>query len=437
MGGKTVQVSNNNFALEKLEIGYFELIKNNPTYARFWLSFLISNGGTWFNTVAVFVLVIDLTGSELALGGIIALRMLAFAIPQPFTGMLADLYNRKKIMIVANLLSALVALCLIFVNNQNHLILLYVLVFLLMALHALEVPAERAALPNIVDEKELLTANVIDTATWSAMLGLGCAFGGFVTAKYGTDVAFIVDAISFLIAAILISTIQIPQKFKQQNDKSILKKGLLEIYYGWRYISSKKDVLRLVFAKSVWTIGGGGLVFLIVLVGDQIGVGDFAIGIGVMFLARAIGVGIGPFISKSLFKDRDKWKYLIGLLISVSGIFYFIFGLLEWTLLSISLIVFSHAASGSNWVLSNVMLQERVPDEWRGRVFASDLLLMAIFNSASAFLASLAIDKNYLTLKESILVFAMVQIIIGLLFSIWMITGFDDNDSNNLVDNVI
>jgi len=42
MGGKTVQVSNNNFALEKLEIGYFELIKNNPTYARFWLSFLIS-----------------------------------------------------------------------------------------------------------------------------------------------------------------------------------------------------------------------------------------------------------------------------------------------------------------------------------------------------------------------------------------------------------
>ena len=183
----------------------------------------------------------------------------------------------------------------------------------------------------------------------------------------------------------------------------------------------------LVFAKSVWTIGGGGLVFLIVLVGDEIGFDDFAVGIGVMFLARAIGVGIGPLISRSLFKDKQKWKYLIGLLISVSGIFYFIFGLVHWSMLSISLVIFSHAASGSNWVLSNVMLQERVPDEWRGRVFASDLLLMAAFNSASAFFASIAIDQGFLNLREAILIFAMLQIVIGIMFSVWMVKGFDDN----------
>ena len=420
-------ISGKTSALDELEVGYLELFRKNPTYTRFWLSFLISNGGTWFNTIAVFVLVIELTGSELALGGILALRMLAFAVPQPFTGMLADMYDRKKLMIIANLLSALVALGLIFVNNSDQLILLYVLVFLLMALHALEVPAERAALPNIVKENELLTANAIDTATWSAMLGLGCAFGGFVTAKYGVDVAFIVDSISFVIAAILISTLSIPQKSKEKVEGSIIKKGISDIISGWRYISSKKEILRLVFAKSVWTIGGGGLVFLIVLVGDEIGVGDFAVGIGIMFLARAIGVGIGPLISRSLFKDKQKWKYLIGSLISVSGIFYFIFGLVQWSILSISLVIFSHAASGSNWVLSNVMLQERVPDEWRGRVFASDLLLMAFFNSASAFFASIAIDQEYLNLREAILVFAMLQIIIGIIFSVWMVKGFDDN----------
>ena len=420
-------ISGKTSALDELEVGYFELFRRNPTYTRFWLSFLISNGGTWFNTIAVFVLVIELTGSELALGGILALRMLAFAVPQPFTGMLADMYNRKKLMIIANLLSALVALGLIFVNHSDQLILLYVLVFLLMALHALEVPAERAALPNIVKENELLTANAIDTATWSAMLGLGCALGGFVTAKYGVDVAFIVDSISFVVAAILISTLSIPQKTKEKVEGSIIKKGISDIISGWKYISSKKDVLRLVFAKSVWTIGGGGLVFLIVLVGDEIGFDDFAVGIGVMFLARAIGVGIGPLISRSLFKDKQKWKYLIGLLISVSGIFYFIFGLVHWSMLSISLVIFSHAASGSNWVLSNVMLQERVPDEWRGRVFASDLLLMAAFNSASAFFASIAIDQGFLNLREAILIFAMLQIVIGIMFSVWMVKGFDDN----------
>ena len=99
---------------------------------------------------AIFVLVIEITGSELALGGILALRMLAFAVPQPFTGMLADMYNRKKIMVIANVLSSIVALCLIFIDGSDDLVLLYFLVFLLMALHALEVPASRAALPNFL-----------------------------------------------------------------------------------------------------------------------------------------------------------------------------------------------------------------------------------------------------------------------------------------------
>jgi len=431
MAEVNLEESRKTSSFKELDVGYFELLRNNPTYTRFWLSFLISNGGTWFNTIAVFVLVIDLTGSELALGGILALRMLAFAVPQPFTGMLADRYNRKKLMIIANLLSAIVALGLIFVNHSDQLILLYILVFLLMGLHALAVPAERAILPSIVNENELLTANAIDTATWSAMLGLGCAIGGFVTSKYGVDVAFIVDSISFVIAAILISTISIPQKEKEKPKGSIIKNGFNEIIQGWKYILSKKEIFRLVFAKSVWTIGGGGLVFLIVLVGDEIGLGDFAVGIGIMFLARAIGVGIGPLISKSLFKDKQKWKYLVGLLITISGIFYFIFGLVEWSLLSISLIIFSHAASGSNWVLSNVMLQERVPDEWLGRVFASDLLLMASFNAASAFIASIVVDQGYFDLRQAILVFAMLQIIIGLLFSVWMVKGFDKESRMN------
>ena len=73
------------------------------------------------------------------------------------------------------------------------------------------------------------------------------------------------------------------------------------------------------------------------------------------------------------------------------------------------------------------MLQERVPDEWRGRVFATDLLLMAFFNAASAFFASIAVYQDYLTLREALLVFAMLQIIVGILFSVWMVKGFDEN----------
>ena len=124
MARENAQTSSNSYSLEELEVGFIQLFRTNPTYLRFWLSFLISNGGTWFNTVAIFVLVIEITGSELALGGILALRMLAFAVPQPFTGMLADMYNRKKIMVIANVLSSIVALCLIFVDGSDDLVLL-------------------------------------------------------------------------------------------------------------------------------------------------------------------------------------------------------------------------------------------------------------------------------------------------------------------------
>ena len=85
----------------------------------------------------------------------------------------------------------------------------------------------------------------------------------------------------------------------------------------------------------------------------------------------------------------------------------------------------SHAASGSNWVLSTAMMQERIPDEWRGRVFATDFLLMAGFHALSALLASVAIDRNLLDLREAILVFAGIQIVFGLLFALWMRTGFE------------
>ena len=418
--------------LDAPEVGYLELLVTNPDYRRFWLSFLISSSGSWFNTVAVFVLVIELTGSELALGLIFALRMLAFSLPQPFTGMLADRYDRKTLMVTANVLSALVAVGLVFIDGRDQLWLLYVLVGLLMALHALEVPASQAALPNLVAENQLLTANALDTATWSATLALGCAAGGFVTAVHGVDAAFWIDAASFLVAAGLIATLRIPQSVSEDAGRPLLKSGLANILQGWRFILSRPDVLRLIFAKSVWTIGGGGLVFLLVLVGDELGFEDFAIGIGVMFLARGIGVGIGPLIAREVFKDREKWKYLIGLLITVSGVSYLIFGLVEWTLLSLGLVVFAHAASGSNWVLSNVMLQQRVPDEWRGRVFATDLLLMAGFHSISALLASAAVDREYLSLREALLVFAGIQVVFGLLFALWMRNGFERSPTAHL-----
>ena len=82
----------------------------------------------------------------------------------------------------------------------------------MMLFHSVYVPAENAAMPNITEDNELLTANAMNSATWSASLALGSAIGGIVVAQYGVDVAFIVNAIAFIVAGLMISTIEIPQK---------------------------------------------------------------------------------------------------------------------------------------------------------------------------------------------------------------------------------
>ena len=402
------------------DVGYIELLVNNSKFRRFWLGTMVAMFGNWFNTIALFVLLLELTESEMAVGIILVIRMLAFSIPQVFTGMLADRYNRKTLMLLSNILSSIGAACFIFIDTIEYVWLLYVLVFLQSFLNAIFVPAERAALPNIVSEKELLTANALDSITWSLALAFGSALGGLVTAKYGADTAFLIDSLTYLVSFAMILTISIPQKYESSSKEPLFKTGIKNVVDGWKYILSDKVVSRLVLPHSLWAIAGGGLVYLLVLIGDKMELEDVAMGIGFLFMARGIGVGLGPYLVKLFFKDRSKWPNMIGWLVGIGGIFYVLVGLLNWNYWIVILVVLSHAASGGNWVISNVLLQQRVPDEWRGRVFGTDMLFFAGANALSTLIASIIINQGWLVLRDAVLLFGIVQVISGVLFGIWM-----------------
>ena len=402
------------------DVGYFELLTTNSRFRRFWFGTMIAMFGNWFNTIALFVLLLELTESEMAIGIVLVLKMLAFSIPQIFTGMLADRYNRKNLMLLSNILSAIGAACFIFIDTIEYLWLLYVLVFLQSFLNAIFIPAERAALPNIVSDKELLTANALDSITWSAALAFGSALGGIITAEYGADTAFLIDSLTYLVSFFMILTIEIPQKFEPSSKESMLKTGLKNVVDGWKYILSDKVVSRLVLPHSLWAIAGGGLVYLLVLIGDEMELEDVAMGIGFLFMARGIGVGLGPYLIKRFFKNRNKWPNMIGWLVGIGGIFYVLVGLLNWDSWIVILVVISHAASGGNWVISNVLLQQRVPDEWRGRVFGTDMLFFAGANAVSTLFASVIINQGWLSLRDAVLFFGMIQMFSGIAFGIWM-----------------
>ena len=178
---------------------YVRLVRTNKTYRQFWIAAFISMFGEWFNTIALFILILKYTDSELLLGVLMAVRMGCFALMQPFFGLLADRVNRKKLMIITNILQMFLALVFIAVDGPEDMWWMFLCSGGMMAMHGLYVTAERAALPNIVNSEDLTTANALDSATWSTALCLGAFTGGLVVSEFGVNVAFVVDSVTFLI----------------------------------------------------------------------------------------------------------------------------------------------------------------------------------------------------------------------------------------------
>ena len=404
------------------EVGYFELLKTNKKFRTFWFAAVISMMGEWFNTIALFTLILKYSGSEAMLGLLFTIRMLGFAVLQPITGLLSDRWSRKWIMVVSNLLQVGLALCFLLVDGPEDMWWLIGLSGLMMVLHGAYMTAERAALPNIVSKEELATANALDAATWSTALATGAFLGGLVVSEYGVNVAFIIDSLTFLLGALILLPLRVPQNVSNDMKGPILSTAFANIKAGFSRLISEPRLKRIVFAKTTWNLAGGGLaaVFL-VLAGSRMSPGEMAAGIGLFFMARGIGTGIGPIIARKYLVDKNKWPALVGILVSVSGFFYLLIGItiFENLYLTIGLVIIAHSASGANWVLSTILTQQWVEDEVRGRVFSIDMLLMSISFSLSTFSAGWLLDNTDLSLKLGMIWFACAMIFFGIIFTMW------------------
>ena len=402
--------------------GYLEFFLSNAKFRRLWAASVISLLGEWFNTIALFFLILEYSGSEFLLGILFSVRMAMFAITQPINGLLADRISRKKLMLWANILQVFLALTFLLVDGNEDMWWLISVSGLMMLLHGVYVTAERAALPNIVDEDDLITANAIDSASWSTALCIGAMLGGVTVSVWGTDFAFIIDSYTFLLSSLLLIPLTFEQKYDPTSKGPIIRTALANIKLGWSRIYRDKKLLRIVFAKSSWNLAGAGLagVFLVLAGADLTGYGA-AFGFGLFFFARGIGTGIGPIAARALFKDKSKWPSLIGILVSISGFFYLLVGLtLDISLpLTVALIIMAHSASGGNWVLSTVLTQTWVEDEIRGRVFSIDMLILGGTAALSTTIAGFLVEFHNLSIKTGFISFSCLMMVCGLVFTYW------------------
>jgi MFS family permease len=401
---------------------YVALVRENRDFRKLWIASVISMMGEWFNTIALFFLILEYTGSEFLLGLLFTVRMAGFAILQPVIGLMADRFHRKSLMVISNLIQMVLALCFLFVNDSGDIVWMIGLSGLMMVLHGVYMTAERASLPNIVSEEDLATANALEAASWSTALCMGAMLGGVVVSYWGTDAAFIVDSFTFLLGTLFLINLTLPQTVEESMKGPWFSTAFGNIKRGWRRIRTQPSLFRIVFAKASWNIAGGGLagVFLVLLGADVKGYGA-AFGFGLFFFARGIGTGLGPIIARTLFTNERAWPGLVGNLIVMSGIFYLLIGAtLDVNLwLTVVLVILAHSASGANWVLSTILVQQWVEDEVRGRVFSADMLILSVAFSLSTTAAGWLMERTSLSIQQGVLIFSSVMILSGLIFSLW------------------
>ena len=375
---------------------YRELLAHNRNYRLLWLGQIVSQLGDWFNSVAIYALLLELTGSATSVALMIIVQFLPMAVIGPVAGVVVDRVNRRRLMIAADIVRGLAVLVLLVVKRPDQVWIVYLVMGTVVSFTAFFEPARTAVIPNVTTRAQLLTANALSSATWSAMLAIGAGAGGIVTAVLGRDAAFLVNAVSFLASAVIIARTSFdanPPAVKRPAGWASLT-GIGDLVEGLRYVRSDRHVAALMLVKAGWGVAGGVLLIMTVLGQRVFPVGGSpAAGIGVLYAARGIGAGIGPILARAwLGQQPDEMRRAIAPSYFLVSLFYLMLSWSPTILLASAAVIGAHAAGSVLWVFSTVLLQMSVPDRFRGRVFSAELALLMIISAASSYVCAYAMD---------------------------------------------
>jgi len=383
--------------------GYLTLLRRNRNFRLLYIGQTVSQLGDWFNTVAIYSLLLDLTGSATAVAWMLIVQMAPIGIVGPLAGVVVDRMNRRRIMIAADILRGVVILGLLLVRRVDQLWLAYAVTAIAVAAQAFFEPARTATIPNVTSGDELLPANALSSATWSAMLAIGASVGGIVTAVFGRDVAFVVNSASFFVSAIFIAMTRydatpVAARLKPSRYRARLidLTGIPDLVDGLRYVRRHAHVAALMLVKAGWGLAGG-ILLLLTIFGQRVFpiAAGTAAGIGVLFGARGIGAALGPITLRWILGQQPaRLRRTIGPAYFMVGVFYLALAVAPVLSVAAVCVLFAHFGGSILWVFSTVLLQMEVPDEFRGRVFAAELALVTLTMSVSSYLTGHFLDTG-------------------------------------------
>lgn len=378
--------------------GFWSLLRDNPNYRYTWMGQVVSEVGDHFNSIAVFSLALHLTHSGLAVGGVMIARTLPAILAGPVAGVALDRFDRRQIMIASDLVRSAIALAFVLILTHRQQWLLYVLSGALMFASPFFTSGRSAILPRMTTREEIHTANALMQTTSWLTLALGSLLGGVSTMSLGYEWAFVVNAGSFLFSAWAVWKLRSREGHFRPDRANFTHHSAAGYWKDFResiaYMKATPLILAIALSYVGWASGGGAAQVLFTLYGEVVFHKGPA-GIGLIWSMAGFGLVAGGILAHRLGPRLSFHGYKIAISIGylVHGIAYVLYAIMPTIWLASLCIGVSRMAMGSNNVLNRTMLLTHVPDQFRGRIFATSDMLLNATMMLSVALASMATDR--------------------------------------------
>jgi MFS family permease len=367
------------------------LLRHNPSFRRLWIAQVVSQLGDWFNAVAVYALLLDLTGSATLVAAMMVVQLLPLALVGPIAGVVVDRMSRRTLMIAADLARAVLFAGLVLVRSADQIWLAFALVTLGVIATAFFEPARTAMLPDVVPREHLMTANALSAATWAVMLAVGASVGGAITVLVGRDAAFVCNGLSFLASAAALRGLHVAETHHVETAGRDVR-----VRDGLLYLLQHRATIGLLSIKGVWAVAGG-MMLLLTVFGQRVFPGDAdtaARGIGVLFAARGVGAVGGALLARAVQRlDAMQLRRLVPFSYGLAALGYLTLANAPSLPIAALAVVWAHVFGTLLWVLSSVLLQLAVDAHVRGRIFALELALHTFVSAAAILLTGIGLDR--------------------------------------------
>lgn len=231
----------------------------NTNFLKLWAGQAISVFGDMITFLAIPIIVYQMTGSKSALSATVCFRVLPIILLGPFAGALVDRWDRKKIMILSDVLRAMLTVPLLLVPKEYLVVTIYIVVALKSMIGIFFGPSLNSVIPNLVKKEELLQVNSITGMTSNTLQFVTPLIGSALVAKFGARPVLLIDFISFMVSALSIYLVTVPHKLEALERTVNLKSLGSDIAQGFRFII-KSPMLVIIMITTVITQFGQGFI---------------------------------------------------------------------------------------------------------------------------------------------------------------------------------